>query len=178
PPTSTAGSPPCRCAPARTQSPSTGSPSRSSTPRESGPTTTASSPTCRSPPRPSPNSPPPAAHLEHNPHGELVEPRPRQEDPRQHPRDPQPAGLCLPYCLPALRPRLARRPRRSRRPIPFLRAPAHHHNLHRLRRLAAPPANHHQSQGAPTMRVEGALEIQKPENPTQTPVQKMSITSI
>jgi len=68
-------------------------------------------------------------NLEHNPHGELVEPRPRQEGPRQRPRRPQPIGLRLPYRLPALRPRLAQRHGRLGRPIPLLRAPA---ILHRL----------------------------------------------
>ena len=77
--------------------------------------------------------------------------RPRQADPRQHPRLPQPAGLRLPYRSPALRPRLAHRPRRPRRPIPLLRAPAHHHRLHRLRRLAAPPPSHHRPKGPTTV---------------------------
>ena len=76
------------------------------------------------------------------PQGQGLQPRaqlrPRQADPVEPPGQPQPARVRVPHRCQPLRPRLEHRRGRPRRQVPLLRAPAHHHGLHRLPKLAGP----------------------------------------
>ncbi len=134
------------------------SPSRSATPAERKPTRTASSPIC---PSPAETVAELAAcgrarwKIENEtfnvPQDRWIQPRaqfrPRQEDPRQCPRDTQPARIRLPHRRGTLRHGLAQRQDDLGRSIPLLRTAPQHHSLHRLPRLDRPPRNHRQPKG-------------------------------